>query len=76
MIDIMNRKEDEGRWVYIPNQRLCTGQVCTDVRASESFSGAGKIHCIADTRRGWEKEFVRDCSVYDHSFSLFADVIR
>ena len=81
MIDMMSRKEDEGRWVYIPKQRLCTGQECTDVRASESFSGAGKIHCIADTRRGgqssWlENKFVRDCSVYDHSFSLFMDMIR
>ena len=45
------------------------------------FRGLGRstalpILAVAAYHGGWEKEFVRDCSVYDHSFSLFADVIR
>ena len=60
MIDMMSRKEDEGRWVYIPKQKLCTGQICTDVRASESFSGLGRstalpILTVAAHRGGWKK---------------------
>ena len=39
-------------------------------------STALPILAVAAHRGGWEKEFVRDCSVYDHSFSLFADMIR